>query len=252
VARVAGHRRRPAARTGPPVGLRRSCRSGPGPAPRRGAGSRRRARGRPDLLVVGRIGKPQGIKGEVTVRSAPTTRTAASPPGQVPATEPGRARAADVAPPAGRTAGWSSRSRAWRPQRRRAAAETLLQVDCAHAAAAEDEDEFHDHVLRGMAAVLVGGAPLGEVVDVLHLPHGDVLVVRGTTASGPAPSCWCRSSRRWCRSSTWRPPARGRPAGGPAGPDGRAGPRRGRRRGLTCSSTSSRSSPSTSPRWRSR
>jgi 16S rRNA processing protein RimM len=49
----------------------------------------------------------------------------------------------------------------------------------------EDEDEFHDHVLRGMAAVLVGGEPLGEVVDVLHLPHGDVLVVRRHDGPGP-------------------------------------------------------------------
>ena len=55
---------------------------------------------------------------------------------------------------------------------------TLLQVDARTLPPPEDEDEFHDHVLRGMAAVLVGGAPLGEVVDVLHLPHGDVLVVR--------------------------------------------------------------------------
>jgi len=56
--------------------------------------------------------------------------------------------------------------------------ETLLQVDARTLPPPEDEDEFHDHVLRGMAARLVGGDPLGEVVDVLHLPHGDVLVVR--------------------------------------------------------------------------
>jgi 16S rRNA processing protein RimM len=30
----------------------------------------------------------------------------------------------------------------------------------------------------GLRAELVGGAELGEVTDVLHLPHGDVLVVR--------------------------------------------------------------------------
>ena len=64
--------------------------------------------------------------------------------------------------------------------------ETLLQVDARTLPPPEDEDEFHDHVLRGMTAVLVGGAPLGEVVDVLHLPHGDVLVVRRSDASGPA------------------------------------------------------------------
>jgi len=55
---------------------------------------------------------------------------------------------------------------------------TLLQVDARTLPPPEDEDEFHDHVLRGMTAGLVGGAPLGVVVDVLHLPHGDVLVIR--------------------------------------------------------------------------
>ena len=56
--------------------------------------------------------------------------------------------------------------------------ETLLQVDARTLPPPEDEDEFHDHVLRGMTAELVDGTALGEVVDVLHLPHGDVLVVR--------------------------------------------------------------------------
>jgi 16S rRNA processing protein RimM len=66
--------------------------------------------------------------------------------------------------------------------------ETLLQVDARTLPPPEDEDEFHDHVLRGMTAVLVGGAPLGEVVDVLHLPHGDVLVVRRWDAPGAEPA----------------------------------------------------------------
>ena len=35
-----------------------------------------------------------------------------------------------------------------------------------------------------MTAVLVGGAPLGVVADVLHLPHGDVLVVQRQDAEG--------------------------------------------------------------------
>jgi 16S rRNA processing protein RimM len=56
--------------------------------------------------------------------------------------------------------------------------ETLLQVDARALPPPEDEDEFHDHVLRGMAAELLDGTALGEVADVLHLPHGDVLVLR--------------------------------------------------------------------------
>ena len=56
--------------------------------------------------------------------------------------------------------------------------ETLLQVDAATLPPPEDEDEYHDHLLRGMSVTLVQGGRLGEVADVLHLPHGDVLVVR--------------------------------------------------------------------------
>ena len=135
----------------------------------------------PDLLVVGRIGKPQGIKGEVTV--------------QVRTDDPDR-RFADGArlltDPVERGPLTVAASR-WQNGRLVVAfegvvdrngaellRETLLQVDARTLPPPEDEDEFHDHVLRGMSAVLVGGPQLGEVVDVLHLPHGDVLVVRRT------------------------------------------------------------------------
>ena len=133
----------------------------------------------PDLLVVGRIGKPQGIKGEVTVQvrtDDPDTRFAA---GAVLLTDPPERGPLTVA---------SSR---WQNGRLVVALEgvddrngaealrdTLLQVDARTLPPPEDEDEFHDHVLRGMAAYVVGGGRLGEVADVLHLPHGDVLVVQ--------------------------------------------------------------------------
>jgi 16S rRNA processing protein RimM len=132
-----------------------------------------------DLLVVGRIGKPQGIKGEVTVQvrtDDPDTRFAA---GAVLLTDPPERGPLTVA---------SSR---WQNGRLVVAfegvtdrngaeelRETLLQVDARTLPPPEDEDEFHDHVLRGMAAYVVGGERLGEVADVLHLPHGDVLVVQ--------------------------------------------------------------------------
>ncbi len=163
MARVAGHRRQPE-RPAAPV-----------------APAATGADDVQDLLVVGRIGKPQGIKGEVTVQvrtDDPETRFAA---GATLLTDPAERGPLTVA---------SSR---WQNGRlmvafegvadRNAAEqlrETLLQVDARTIPEPADEDEFHDHVLRGMAAVLVTGEPLGEVVDVLHLPHGDVLVVRRT------------------------------------------------------------------------
>ena len=129
--------------------------------------------------MVGRIGKPQGIKGEVTVQVRTDDPEARFAPGQVLLTDPPERGPLTVA---------SSRDQNGRlvvafegvPDRNAAELlrETLLQVDARTLPPPEDEDEFHDHVLRGMAAVLVGGEPLGEVVDVLHLPHGDVLVVQ--------------------------------------------------------------------------
>ena len=166
--RVAGHRRRqttPAPATG----------AGVAPVSERGAAPP----AEPDLLVVGRIGKPQGIKGEVTVQVRTDDPDARFADGAVLLTDP---------PERGPLTVTASR---WQNGRlvvafegvadRNAAEklrETLVQVDARTLPPPEDDDEFHDHVLRGMAAVLADGERLGEVVDVLHLPHGDVLVVR--------------------------------------------------------------------------
>ena len=133
----------------------------------------------PDRLTVGRIGKPQGIRGEVTVEvrtDAPDVRFA---DGAVLYTDP-----ADRGP----LTVESSRDQNGRlvvafagvPDRNAAELlrNTLLQVDAADIPPTEDPDEFHDTQLVGLAADLVDGTRLGEVVDVLHLPHGDVLAVR--------------------------------------------------------------------------
>ena len=162
MARVAGQRRRSTTTPAPDSG------AGVAPVPE------------PDLLVVGRIGKPQGIKGEVTVQvrtDDPDTRFA---PGAVLLTEPAERGPLTVA-----AARWQNGRLmvAFEGVVDRNGAEslreTLLQVDGRTLPPPEDEDEFHDHVLRGMSAELVGGGRrIGEVVDVLHLPHGDVLVVR--------------------------------------------------------------------------
>lgn len=151
------------------------------------AGSRRRAvdeavvalPAEPDLLVVGRIGRPQGIRGEVTVQvrtDDPDARFAVGavlltdPPGRGPLTvltartQNGRLMVGFE--------GVADRNAA------ELLRETLLQVDAATLPPPEDENEFHDHVLRGMSVTVLQGDRLGEVVDVLHLPHGDVLVVR--------------------------------------------------------------------------
>jgi 16S rRNA processing protein RimM len=135
---------------------------------------------------VGRIGKPQGIKGEVTVEVRTDDPAARFAAGSVLLTDPAERGPLTVE---------QARDHSGRlvvlftgvPDRN--AAEllrgTLLLVDAATLPEPDDEDEFHDHVLRGMAAELPDGSRLGEVVDVLHLPHGDVLVVRRDSAPDP-------------------------------------------------------------------
>jgi len=133
----------------------------------------------PDLLVVGRIGRPQGIKGEVTVQVRTDDPDARFAVGAVLLTDPAERGPLTVASARlqnGRLmvgfAGVADRNAA------EALRETMLQVDAATVPPPEDDDEFHDHVLRGMSARLADGSRVGSVVDVLHLPHGDVLVLR--------------------------------------------------------------------------
>ena len=133
----------------------------------------------PDRLTVGRIGKPQGLRGEVTVEvrtDAPDVRFAV---GSVLLTDPadrGPLTVASTRDQNGRLMvafeGVDDRTQAEQLRN------TLLQVDAADVPPSDDPDEFHDTQLVGLAADLVDGGRLGEVTEVLHLPHGDVLVVR--------------------------------------------------------------------------
>jgi 16S rRNA processing protein RimM len=135
-------------------------------------------------LVVGRVGRPHGIRGEVSVQvrtDHPDRRFAA---GSVLATEP-----ADLGPltvvstrwHSGRLlvtfAGSDSRSEAER------LTGTMLVVDSAEVGPPADPDEFNDHDLIGLEVLTTAGDLVGTVKDVLH--HGqDLLVVRPVTGSG--------------------------------------------------------------------
>jgi 16S rRNA processing protein RimM len=153
--------------------------------PRRVAGSRRE-RGpvppkEPDLVVVGRIGKPMGVKGEVTVEVRTDDPDDRFADGAVLTTETGTITVE------------SSRYQgkylvvAFEGVHDRNAAEalrdTLVHVDRSELPELEGEDEFYDTQLIGLAAVLVDGTELGTVDDVLHLPGGDVLSVRREAAT---------------------------------------------------------------------
>jgi 16S rRNA processing protein RimM len=133
----------------------------------------------PDRLTVGRIGKPQGIRGEVTVEvrtDSPDVRFAIGATLLTDPAERGPLVVASARDQNGRLVvafeGVPDRNAAEQLR------DTMLLVDAADVPPSDDPDEFHDTQLMGLAADLADGTRLGQVVDVLHLPHGDMLVVR--------------------------------------------------------------------------
>jgi 16S rRNA processing protein RimM len=130
-------------------------------------------------LVIGRISRPHGVRGEVIVdvrTDDPGPRFAA---GSVIATEPATAGPLSV-----------SRSR-WHSGRllvqfkgfedrngADALRGVLLLVDSAELEDVDDPDEFRDHQLIGLTVLTVAGEHVGTVSDVLHFGQ-DLLVVTG-------------------------------------------------------------------------
>ncbi|RKS75020.1 16S rRNA processing protein RimM [Actinomadura pelletieri DSM 43383] len=130
-------------------------------------------------LVVGRIGRPHGIRGEITIdvrTDDPDTRFAA---GTEIATDPASAGPLTVE----RTRWHSGRLLVrFAGVADRTAAEELrgvwLVVDPGEISPSADPDDFHDRELIGLAVVTADGTDVGRVADVLH--HGqDLLVVDG-------------------------------------------------------------------------
>ncbi|MGW3620113.1 ribosome maturation factor RimM [Micromonospora arida] len=171
-------------------------------------------------LVVGRIGKPHGVRGEVTVEVRTDEPEARFAPGAVLRTEPGAkppparntvpgAEPGATPPPASDEPGVPFRvpaeltieeSRfhqgrvliAFEGILDRNTAEalrgTLLVVDSADVTPPDDPEEFHDHQLVGLAVVTPAGERLGEVARIDHAPSSDLLVLRrpeGRTALIP-------------------------------------------------------------------
>jgi 16S rRNA processing protein RimM len=53
----------------------------------------------------------------------------------------------------------------------------LLLADTADLPPTGDPDEFYDHELEGLAAVLLDGTPVGTVREIVHSPGGELLAV---------------------------------------------------------------------------
>ncbi|MGW4680391.1 ribosome maturation factor RimM [Micromonospora taraxaci] len=162
-------------------------------------------------LVIGRIGKPHGVRGEVTVEVRTDEPEARFAPGTVLRTEPGArppsapAHSTDPADEPGvpfRVPAELTIEESRFHQGRmliafdgildRNTAEalrgTLLVVDSADVDPPDDPEEFHDHQLVGLAVVTPAGERLGEVARIDHAPSSDLLVLRrpeGRTALIP-------------------------------------------------------------------
>ncbi len=140
-------------------------------------------------VVVGRIGKPHGLRGEVTVelrtdepdaRFAPGTVLDVEAPDQLPA---GAARPTTLL----------VESIRWHQERLLV---SFAEVDDRNAAEAlrglflrttidldetpEDPEEFYDHQLVGLGVVDTAAQPLGEIRGVVHGAAQDLLSIRTT------------------------------------------------------------------------
>ncbi|MDX3097341.1 ribosome maturation factor RimM [Streptomyces sp. ME19-03-3] len=129
-------------------------------------------------LVVGRIGRAHGIKGEVSVEvrtDEPELRLA---PGAVLVTEP--ASAGPLTIETGRVhsgrlmlrfAGVKDRNGA------EALRNVLLIADVDPDEKPEDPEEFYDHQLVDIDVVTADGTEVGRIKEISHLPYQDLLVV---------------------------------------------------------------------------
>ena len=130
-------------------------------------------------LVVGRVGRPHGLRGEVTVEVRTDDPDQRFAPGSSLATVP-----ADRGPLTITGSRWHSGRLLvqFDGYADRDAADTirgtLLAIDSDRLAPLDDAEDFYDHDLIGLTVVTVAGEQVGAVADVLH--HGqDLLVIDG-------------------------------------------------------------------------
>lgn len=129
-------------------------------------------------LVVARIGRAHGIKGEVTVEVRTDEPEQRLGPGAVLATEP--ASAGPLTIETGRVhsgklllrfEGVNSRGGA------EALRNILLIAEIDPEELPEDPEEFYDHQLMDLDVVLADGTEIGRITEITHLPSQDLFIV---------------------------------------------------------------------------
>jgi 16S rRNA processing protein RimM len=136
-------------------------------------------------VVVGRIGKPHGLRGEVTVEVRTDEPDRRFVPGTTLGAEPPRGSASGLTALAVESFRWHQTTLLvkFAELTDRTAAEgargTLLLAHLDAALSPEDPDEFYDHQLVGLRVEDVDGAVIGEVTGLVHGAQ-DLLQVRAT------------------------------------------------------------------------
>jgi 16S rRNA processing protein RimM len=181
-------------------------------------------------LVVGRITRPHGVRGEVSVEvrtDEPDRRFAV---GHVLTTDPVAAGPLTVESMrwhSGRLliqfAGVTDRNQAddlrgiW------------LTLDSAEAGPSDDPDEFHDAELIGLAVVTTSGEPVGRVTDVRHFGQDLLVIEPGPAGSSPGSQAGSPRPEPAPAEPAQAEPAQAEPAPAgpvPAGPLAAGGPAR--------------------------
>ncbi|MFL6060137.1 MAG: ribosome maturation factor RimM [Marmoricola sp.] len=139
-------------------------------------------------VVVGRIGKPHGIKGEVSVEprtDEPERRFAVGARLKSTNERPGAAGPGHLTVAGSR---WHSGRLLVRFEeiadrdRAEQARGTMLSVDIDPDELPADPEEFYDHQLVGLEVVTTDGRPVGTLKEVVHGTAQDLLVI--TTETG--------------------------------------------------------------------
>ncbi|MFD4901229.1 ribosome maturation factor RimM [Streptomyces sp. NPDC058411] len=129
-------------------------------------------------LVVARIGRAHGIKGEVTVEVRTDEPELRLGPGAVLATEP--AQAGPLTIETGRVHSGRLLLR-FEGVRDRTAAEALRNIlliaEVDPEELPEDPEEFYDHQLMDLDVVLADGTEIGRITEITHLPSQDLFIV---------------------------------------------------------------------------
>ncbi|AZG44020.1 ribosome maturation factor RimM [Gordonia insulae] len=133
-------------------------------------------------LVIGRVAKSHGVRGEVVVdirTDDPDTRFAPGTAlrGRLPR---GGGEKSFMVTAARQHAGRLLLSLDEVSDRSAADAlrGTLFLIDSSEVDSGPDPDEFYDHELEGLPVSTVDGTDVGAVSSVLHLPGGEILEVR--------------------------------------------------------------------------